>query len=178
MREQDLKHKEGIEEIQNIIDSILRNEGEEMRKQVNQEIADQIDEIVKEQVAQCLKDHIPEDVQRELAENKREYELLQRALHNSESRRLNRTLRADNPDSALHTIQMADGNVSEKYPKDLKELFSLDANALETLMSDYEITGTSNSRDANLNKFMQFCGVRYQFVKTKAAKPDNASTAF
>ncbi|KAF9443794.1 hypothetical protein P691DRAFT_778668 [Macrolepiota fuliginosa MF-IS2] len=175
IREQDLRHKEGIAEIQNIIDHILRNEGDEMKTQVNQEIANQIDEIVKDQVAQCLKEHIPEDLQLEIAKNKQEYEELQLALHNSEARRLNGTLRANNPDETLHTIYMSNGSISPRFPKDLGSLFDLDADTVRALMVDYGLTSVSNIRDVNLNKFMQFCGVRYQLVVT-IVKADSRNT--
>lgn len=32
-------------------------------------------------------------------------------------------------------------------------------------MTDYELPDISDSRDRNLNKLMQFCGVRYQLVE-------------
>lgn len=35
----------------------------------------------------------------------------------------------------------------------------------EALMADYGIPEPSESRDHNLNRFMQFCGVRYQLVE-------------
>jgi hypothetical protein len=61
---------------------------------------------------------------------------------------------------------MSDGSVSERFPKDLKSLFSLDANTVKALMNDYELPNPSNSnKDHNLNRFMQFCGVRYQLVR-------------
>ncbi|KAJ3575276.1 hypothetical protein NP233_g1194 [Leucocoprinus birnbaumii] len=186
MKDQDLRHKESMEEIQNMIDQILQNEGDDMRKQVSQEIAEQIDELVKDQVAHCLKDHMPEDLGFELEENKREYADLQHALHNSyndtgnlgsESRRLNGTLRASKPDDVLHTILMSNGSVSGRFPKDLNALFELDADAVKALMADYDLNGVTDSRDNNLNKFMQFCGVRYQMVVKTDDKTNNSTYA-
>jgi len=146
-----------------------------MKDQVNREITEQIDAMVQEQVAQCLKDHIPEDLQLELAKNKQEYEELQLALHNSESRRINGSLRANRPEEALQTIYMSDGTVSPRFPKDLRGLFDLDADTTKALLTDYGLTaGISNIRDANLNKFLQFCGVRYQLVKSDGHKSNTS----
>jgi len=83
---------------------------------------------------------------------------------------------------------MDDGTVSPRFPKDLKGLFSLDgefskgalrirqkksssltqvtkAESVKALMNDYEFKQPlSSNNDHNLNRFMQFCGVRYQLV--------------
>ncbi|KAF5354755.1 hypothetical protein D9756_005509 [Leucocoprinus leucothites] len=178
MKEQDTLHKESMEEIQShMIDQILQSEGDDMRVEVSQEIVDQIDELVKDQVAHCLKDHMPEDLQLDLAESKREYEDLQLALHNSESRRLNGTLRANKADDVLHTILMSNGSASPRFPKDLRALFDLDADTVKALMDDYGINGISDLRDSNLNKFMQFCGVRYQLVKSDNHKTNSTTHA-
>ena len=98
-----------------------------------------------------------------------------------ESRRANAKLRIDKPGEPLATMFMTDGNVSGRFPKDLTSLFSLDgefpasqrfetftgvaAEDTEALMADYGIPEPSESRDHNLNRFMQFCGVRYQLVE-------------
>jgi len=36
--------------------------------------------------------------------------------------------------------------------------------SLKALMEDYDFPNITDSRDLNLNRFMQFCGVRYQLV--------------
>ncbi|KAH9485597.1 hypothetical protein JR316_0002507 [Psilocybe cubensis] len=165
IRGQDLKHKEGLIEIQNILDEILdRQVQETMREKVEQEITNQIDELVREQVAECLKAHIPQELQDEVAMSKKELEELNLRLHNSESRRTNGNLRHNKTDDLLATMLKADGTVSAQYPKDLKELFQLDGDTTKALMNEYELPEPTTSRDHNLNRFMQFCGVRYQLV--------------
>ncbi|KIM40360.1 hypothetical protein M413DRAFT_28841 [Hebeloma cylindrosporum] len=172
MDAQDHKHKAGLIEIQSewfscqILDELLEKKiVEEMRKQVEQEVASQIDELVKEQVEECLKTHIPKDLQDEVAVSKRELEALNLRLHNSESRRANAKLQIDKPGEPLATMFMPNGNVSGRFPKDLTSLFNLDAENTNALMVDYGIPEPSESRDNNLNRFMQFCGVRYQLVE-------------
>ncbi|KAF9012589.1 hypothetical protein BDQ17DRAFT_712636 [Cyathus striatus] len=112
---------------------------ENMREQVEKEIVEQIDELVREHIAECLKEHIPQDLQNDVADSKRELREVRLALHNSESRRLNANLRS-------------------------WSLFSLDADTVKALMGNYEIPDPSDSCDRNLNRFMQFLGVRYQLV--------------
>jgi hypothetical protein len=170
MRNQSQKHKDGISEIQGILNNFLQNQVvENMRKQVENEIQNHIDDLVKEHVSECLKDHIPLELQLEVAEGKRELEKLNLALHNSESRRANGNLRSIRPDDALATLLTTKGVVSDRFPKDLKSLFSLDADTLKALMIEYELANPSNTnKDHNLNRFMQFCGVRYQLVRPSA----------
>jgi len=83
---------------------------------------------------------------------------------------------------------MPNGVTSERFPKDLKGLFSLDgksnwclnpihllinntllnliADTVKALMVDYKLENPSNNnKGQNLNRFMQFCGVRYQLVE-------------
>jgi hypothetical protein len=125
--------------------------------------------------------------------------LLRRAkrlfLCNRESRRANGKLRSNKPNDLLATMYMLDGQVSDNYPKDLKELFTLrrerftfirtqyiisDFNAIslhfwpiltlsvdkiKTLMAEYGLPNITESRESNLNRLMQFCGVRYQLVE-------------
>jgi len=170
MRNQSQKHKDGISEIQGILDDFLQNQVvKNMRKHVESEIQSLIGDLVKEHVTECLKDHIPIDLQLEIAERKNELERLNLALHNSESRRANGNLRTTRPDDVLATLLKSDGSVSERFPKDLKGLFSLDADTIKSLMSDYDLPNPSNTNnDHNLNRFMQFCGVRYQLVRPTA----------
>ncbi|PPQ93849.1 hypothetical protein CVT25_013558 [Psilocybe cyanescens] len=166
IRGQDQKHKEGLIEIQNILDEILERQVQEtMREKVEQEITNQIDELIKEQVAECLKAHIPQELQDEVAMSKKELEELNLRLHNSESRRSNGNLRHSKTDDPLATMFKTDGTVSTQYPKDLKGLFQLDGVTTKALMDEYELPEPSASRDHNLNRFMQFCGVRYQLVE-------------
>ncbi|KAF9486089.1 hypothetical protein BDN70DRAFT_794795 [Pholiota conissans] len=166
MLKQDQKHKEGLAEIQNILDDLLQHQiMEAMRKQVEEEIVNQIDEIVKEKVAECLKEHIPPELQEEFATSKKELQELTLRLHNSESRRANGKLRSNKADDPLGTMFMTNGTVSTNYPKDLRGLFTLDAEKARALMEDYELPDISDSRDRNLNKLMQFCGMRYQLVE-------------
>ncbi|TFK21990.1 hypothetical protein FA15DRAFT_672033 [Coprinopsis marcescibilis] len=164
--EQEARHREGMNEIQRIIDDLLENEAaEQFRKQVEQEINEHLGSIVQDCVGDCLKANVSEDLQKEVEDSKAELERARLALHNSESRRLNSKLRSDNADEPLDTLLTADGVVSSHFPKDLNGMFSLDAEACKTLATEYGFPEVSDSRDKNLNRFMQFCGVRYQLVR-------------
>ncbi|KAG2016081.1 hypothetical protein CC2G_009292 [Coprinopsis cinerea AmutBmut pab1-1] len=164
--EQEQRHKEGLDEIQRIIDDLLDKQVvEQMRDQVEQEINEHIDEMVKDCLGECLKAHIPKDLQEEVEDSKRELERARLALYNSESRRMNSKLRSDKPDEPLDALVMSNGSVSAHFPKDLQGLFTLDAETCKTLVQEYGLPEVSDSRDKNLNRFMQFCGVRYQLVE-------------
>jgi len=121
--------------------------------------------MVKEQVALNLLEHVPESLQADLAMRKRQLEEVQQALHNSESRRANAELRSGNTDGTLHTIYRSDGEISPLFPEDLSSLFALDGDTAKRLLMEYEQGPiTSDSRESNLNRFIQFCGVLYQVV--------------
>lgn len=81
-----------------------------------------------------------------------------------ESRRSNATLREDHEDDTLQVIYRADGTVPELYPSSLQALFHMDAATSRTLMAEYGLPDCSDSRERNLNRLMQFLGVRYQLV--------------
>jgi len=169
IKEQDRKHKHGLEEIELILKDLLANKVvEQLKRQVEEEVASQIDQLVEEQVALCLKTHIPQELQDELAEQKRELKEVRRQLHNSESRRSNATLRLNSPNDHLQTILMSNGEISTHFPDTLKGLFKLDAKTSKALMLDYEIPDASDSRERNLNRIMQFFGVSYQVVRSGA----------
>ncbi|KAH6914031.1 hypothetical protein BKA70DRAFT_1420800 [Coprinopsis sp. MPI-PUGE-AT-0042] len=164
--EQERRHQEGVNEIQGIINDLLEQQFVgKTREEVEQEISGHIDEMVKDAVGECLQAHVPDGLQAEMEDNKKELERARIALHNSESRRMNNKLRADNSAEPLETLLMPNGNVSSQFPKDLDSMFNLDAQTCKALAHEYEIPEISDSRDRNLNKFMQFCGVRYQLVE-------------
>ncbi|KAF9460733.1 hypothetical protein BDZ94DRAFT_1169090 [Collybia nuda] len=168
MKEQDQSHTEALAEIQLILNNLLETEYfEHLKKQVNQEIEDQIDQLVKEQVAIGLDSHIPQNLQDEVIQQKVELENLQMQLHNSESRRANACVKADEGAGTLHTIYMTNGQVSRHFPKTLEDLFNLDAETCKEMMRDYGLTDITDAQDRNLNYFMQFCGVTYRIVSVK-----------
>ncbi len=80
---------------------------------------------------------------------------------------------------------MSNGEVSSRFPTTLKELFALDGTSatlvlslkltgrriisgatVRQLLDEYEIPIITESREGNLNQFIQFCGVQYQMVST------------
>ncbi|TEB37667.1 hypothetical protein FA13DRAFT_1726780 [Coprinellus micaceus] len=164
------RHENGIAEIQAIIDELLGKQALcQVREQIEKDITSQIDDIVKAQIAACLQEHIPKELQAEVEDSKRELERARLSLHNSESRRMNGKLRSSKPDELLDTILTPDGSVSPHFPKDLRSLFNLDAEACKALAADYDFPQVSGSRDKNLNRIMQFVGVRYQMVEMLAS---------
>ncbi|KAJ7125199.1 hypothetical protein C8R44DRAFT_782570 [Mycena epipterygia] len=166
----DKRKQEGIHEIKLILNHVLQCEVVELlKKQVEDDIAREIEELVEEQVALVLKDHIPQDLQDEVAEQQRILEEVRRDLHNSESRRSNASLRSSHEDDTLQPIYKADGSIPDKYPPNLKALFDMDAPTSRALMLEYGLPDCSESRERNLNRLMQFFGVRYQMVREGSA---------
>ncbi|KAJ7270076.1 hypothetical protein B0H12DRAFT_823982 [Mycena haematopus] len=161
LMDHDQRHKEGIEEIKLILKHVESKVVPELLKQqAEEDIAREIDQLVAEQVAICLKDHIPRELQDEVADQQRILEEVRRELHNSESRRSNARLRTDHGDDSLQAIYKADGTVPADYPSNLQALFDMSAQTSRALMLEYELRDGSESRERNLNRLMQFLGVR------------------
>ncbi|KAJ7503058.1 hypothetical protein B0H11DRAFT_617360 [Mycena galericulata] len=170
LKDQDQRQKEGIHEIKLILDDVLQREVVELlKKQVEEDVARETEELVAQQVAICLKTHIPQDLQDEVADQQRILEEVRRDLHNSENRRSNAALRSNHEDDNLQVIYKADGSVPDNYPPNLKALFEMDAATSRALMTEYELLDCSDSRERNLNRLMQFFGVRYQMVREGSA---------
>lgn len=84
----------------------------------------------------------------------------------------------------MNAILMSNGEISSRFPATLKELFALDGTCalvlsseltgpcfisgatVRQLLDEYEIPIITESREGNLNQFIQFCGVQYQMVST------------
>ncbi|KIJ31269.1 hypothetical protein M422DRAFT_234653 [Sphaerobolus stellatus SS14] len=125
---------------------------------VAEHINDQIDDQVREQVEYQLTYHIPATLQEEVADHKRQLEDVKRALHNSESRRANALLRSNHLGDPLHTLYMANGEVSLLFPKDLATLFSLDGTTSRQLVLDYSLPD-GESRERNLNRWVYLASI-------------------
>jgi len=171
MEAQEKKQQEDIQNILALAEDVLKGQMEDhLKMRIEKEINAQIDEEVKSQVAAQLQTIIPKKLQDEVASTKRQLQKAQRDLSNSESRRSNAKLRF--PDNnRLQAILMSNGEASEAYPKDLQSLFGLDANKCKQLMSDYEMEDASDSKEKNLNRFIEFCGVSYQLMSNTGGKP-------
>ncbi|KAI0785869.1 hypothetical protein C8Q75DRAFT_722196 [Abortiporus biennis] len=128
-------------------------------------VMEQIDEIVKEQVTEELPKFFPKELQEEVEHYRQELEQVQQALHNSESRLANSVLRSTNLKEPIHTIYKIDGTISENFPRDVNSLFNMDTETSQRLMEEYGLEDISQSRERNLNRFMQFCGIGYQLVR-------------
>jgi len=164
--DQDRMHKEGIQEIKLILNHVLQKEVVELlKKQAEDDIAREIDRIVEEQVAVCLKSHISQELQDEVKEQENELEKVRRDLHNSESRRTNARLGSSHEDDSLQVIYKTDGTVPDKYPPTLKALLDMDVATSKELMNEYELLDCSETRERNLNRLLQFFGVKSQVVR-------------
>jgi len=175
MKEQDDTQAKGIEEIKDLINNLIDVQLiDHMQKEVEKGIEAEIDAMVKLQVEQDLKKHIPQELQDELSKSKLELEKVRQALHNSESRLANAELRTEEADGIIHTIYQQNGEISALFPKDLTTLFGLDGEKSKQLLVEYELGEISDSREKNLNRFIQFCSIPYQVPN----QPDDDTVAY
>lgn len=170
IQQQDIRQEQKIEEIKALLKDVLQHEiVDHLRYKVAEHINNVIEEQVRAQVEYQLTYHIPETLQEQVSDQKRQLDEVKRALHNSESRRRNALLRSNHLNEPLRPLYMSNGEVSVSFPKDLPALFALDGQTARQLLADYGLTDFGDSREKNLNKLMQFCGVAYQMVPTNAA---------
>jgi len=171
MYAQDARQQEKIDEVKALLKDVLQSDIiERLREEVEEQARGIWEDEVRKRVAIELEHHFPPALQDRVVEQRAQLEEVKRALHNSESRRANALLRYKSPDKdRMHTLYMRSGKVSPVFPIDLTELFGLDFETATQLVSDYGMK-PGDSREENLNRFMQFCGVSYQMVPSTAGK--------
>ncbi|KAI0365933.1 hypothetical protein BV20DRAFT_1124630 [Pilatotrama ljubarskyi] len=168
MTASDKKQEVDIKEINDLLKQVLEEEVvRELTKIIEAGVLQEIDDLVQEQVREQLPRYLAEDLQKEVETQKEELARLERELHNAESIRANAALALD-PDLPLQPLHNTCGEVSEKFPKTLGDLFNMTEETAVVLLHDYGLDSAimpgPNSREKNVNEFMQFCGVRYRLV--------------
>ncbi|EJD46836.1 hypothetical protein AURDEDRAFT_113523 [Auricularia subglabra TFB-10046 SS5] len=170
MRVQDKRYDDSLAEVKDLLKDVLQNQLMDfMREKVDEAIDTVFAEEVERLVALELEEHLPTALQEQLHEHRAQLEEVQRSLHNSEARRANALLRYSNMHEPLHALVTNTGQVSAQFPRDLAELFAMDGATAKALVMEYQLPDSSESRERNLNRIMQFCGVMYQMVPTVPA---------
>jgi len=161
---QDRRQAAKMEEIKRLLKDVLQEEiVEHLKGQIADQIQSIIDAEVEAQVQAQLATHIPSTLQQTVANNQQQLHDVQYSLHNAEARRANALLRSNHLLGTVHALYKRDGTVSEFFPKDLTNLLTMDGDTASKLLTDYGIV-PSDSREKNLNKFMNFANVGYQVV--------------
>ncbi|KAG8909935.1 hypothetical protein FRC00_009172 [Tulasnella sp. 408] len=173
----DTKHQQKIDEIKLLLkDSLKEDVVPYVNTVISNDIDHQLDEMIQSLVAEEIARQIPQSLRDQITEHKRHleevYVSLQNAIaklitersHTSEARRANALLRSTHLKDPLHPLLKANGEISDKFPRDLTALFALDAAEAKALSAEYGLPDIGDSRERNLNRFMQFCGVSYQMT--------------
>ncbi|KAG8981668.1 hypothetical protein FRB90_007089 [Tulasnella sp. 427] len=159
----DVKHQQKMDEIKMLLKDSLKDD---VVPHINTVIADdidhQLDEMIQSLVAEEIARQIPQGLRSQIMEHKRHLEEVHVSLQNAEARRANAQLRSTHLKDPLHPLFKSSGEVSPRFPRDLTALFALDAAEAKALGAEYGLPDSGDSRERNLNKFMQFCGVSYQ----------------
>ncbi|KAM5545118.1 hypothetical protein V8D89_001229 [Ganoderma adspersum] len=163
----DQKQQDQVREIEELLWKVLEQDViEHLTALVQEGILEEIDAIVREEVARQRPSFISKDVQDQLWEQQRQLEELQRALHDSESRRANSTLRSHRLHEKVHPLYNPNGEISEQFPPTLGAMFAIPAGTAKALLEEYGLEA-SDSREKNINTFMCHCGIQYQLVPTE-----------
>ncbi|KAG8955588.1 hypothetical protein FRC04_007579 [Tulasnella sp. 424] len=131
---------------------------------ISNDIDRQLEDMIQSLVAEEIARQIPQSLRDQIMDHKRHLEEVHVNLQNAEARRANALLRSTHLKDPLHPLLKANGEVSAKFPRDLTALFALDAAEAKALSSEYGLPDIGDSRERNLNRFMQFCGVSYQMT--------------
>jgi len=141
---------------------------EHLRGRVYEMVRERVARDVAAQVAQELEEQIPMTLRDEVKDHKRELEEVRRSLHNSEARRANANLRSSNLHEPLRPLLRTNGQPCTIFPRDLASLFGQNSAAARQLVLEYDIE-PSETREANLNKFMAHIGVAFQLIPASSA---------
>lgn len=164
----DRKQDDQMENIKNLLRNVYKTEIIPfVEAEIERQITERLEAQVEEEVEACLMVLVPEILQQQLLEHQLQLEEVEISLHNSEARRANSLLRSDHLFDAIVPLKKPDGTgVSELFPKDLAGLFSLSGEEAMQLVEEYGLPNVGESRERNLNRFLQHCGVVYQMTST------------
>ncbi|KZT65401.1 hypothetical protein DAEQUDRAFT_526920 [Daedalea quercina L-15889] len=170
---QDEKLDRDMQGIKALQEEVLKKDViEHLKAVVERDVSDLIDTLVQEQVEAVLQaEHLRPELLTELRRHEQELSEVERALHNSESRRANAQIRTADLQRRLYTIRKRDGTVSLHFPENIHALLGMDGEAVKALMREYGLDKPSDSRDRNLNSLMQFLGLSYQLVRSPVLSP-------
>lgn len=177
IRHQDKKQDERVMEVKHMIKDVLKEHiANDMRAQIEEQIRAEIAMQVKQEVSAQIVEHLPISLQEQAEQSKRQLQDVKQSLVNSEARRANAGLRANNLDDPLVRVLKPDGTESKLFPADLRSLFGYDANTALELVKDFGLK-EHDSRERNLNRFMAFIGIPFHLIPIPVltdAGPTNA----
>lgn len=173
IRKQDKKQDVRIEEVKKMVrDQLTHQITEYMKPKIKEQIQAEVALQVIKQVDVQIKDHLPVSLEDQIADSKKQFEVVQRSLHNSEARRVNSVLRTPRDlGERLADVLKLDGRKSELYPADLRSLFSYDIRMAQALVKDYGLA-ESEVRETNFNRFMSHIGIQFTLMAIPLVKKD------
>jgi len=173
LKAQDQKQEERINQLKTLLLDVLKDQiVEQLREELTNNVKDQIAQQVKEQVNAQLTDQITLALKVQAREHRKQIGEVRRSLTNSEARRANTLLRSNNLSDSIHPLLRPNGEVSPIFPKNLAATFAMDGGNARELCHEYGLP-ESESREANINKFMHHIGVAFQLIAspTSPEKP-------
>jgi len=174
IRAQDKKQEARLTEVKKLVRDQLKGQiTENMKPQINERIKEEIVLQVPKQVALQIKDHLPVSLEDQVADSKKQFEVVKHSLINSEARRVNSVLRSPRDlGEPLAVVLKADGHKSVFFPFDLRSLFSYDLKMAKALVKDYGLLD-SDIRETNLNRFMSHIGIPFSLITIPITKKDD-----
>jgi len=174
IRSQDKKQEARINDVKKMVRDQLKNHiTEAMKPQIKEQVQAEITLQVTRHVNVQIKDHLPVSLEDQVADSKKQFEVVRHSLINSEARRVNSVLRSPRDlGEPLAIVLKADGRKSEVFPADLRSLFSYDAKMAKALVKDFGLP-ESEVRETNLNRFMSHIGIQFSLIAIPLPKKDD-----
>jgi len=164
MRAQEKNQDTRIGDIRRLVQDDLKVQiADHMREQIAEQIKSEIALQVKNEVDNQISQHLPTPLAIQAAESQLQLAEVKISLQNSEARRHNQQIRANNLDELLAVVLRRDGTPSPFFPANLKVLFSYELEMTRALVRDYGLV-EHPMREGNLNRFMAFCGVSFHLI--------------
>ncbi|KAG9022197.1 hypothetical protein FRB95_000572 [Tulasnella sp. JGI-2019a] len=159
-----------ITKIKELIRQVLMGQiTDQLRKHLREMIREQLGETIRERVAVQLANEVPPELATRMSVHKGQMREVKQSLHNAEARRTNAMIRSTHLSDPLSPLLKADGESCAIFPATLVELFALPVPEVHALLDDFQIPRIKEDpREVDLNKFMQFIGVRRSIRFTKS----------
>jgi len=166
IRSRTKENDDAIKEMKNSVEVEVKRQINSQMKGLQADITAKIKSEIKRQVSEQvdvqIKEHLPVTLKDQLDESKKQLEVVNSSLKNSEARRKNSALRVPRDlDELLTDAATPDGGVSAFFPNDLRALFAYDLEQSQSLARDYRLP-VSKIKTENLNSFMSHIGIRFQ----------------
>ncbi|KAG8882087.1 hypothetical protein FRB97_008757 [Tulasnella sp. 331] len=171
---QDKTQDSHIMKIKELIRQVLMAQiTDQLRKHLREMIREQLGQTIRERVAAQIVGEVPPELSQRMGVHRQQMHDVKHRLHNAEARRTNAMIRSTHLSDPLVPLLKENGDSCAVFPATLVELFALPVPEVHALLDQYAVPRVEEDpREVDLNKFMQYIGVRrsIRFIKSTSVR--------